>query len=170
MKSLPDLKRLMLRRPRLTLAVAESVTCGRIQARIGSISGASEFFLGGITAYTLAEKVRHLGVTRAAASKVNCVSAEVAVEMATGVCALFGSDIGAAITGYAEPAPRQKVREPFAHWAIARRRRGRTQVVARGIVGCRGCSRTDTQRHFADAVLAELISTLETGRQNNRDR
>ena len=32
-----DLKRLMLRSPRLTLAVAESLTCGRLQARIGAI-------------------------------------------------------------------------------------------------------------------------------------
>lgn len=170
MNSLPALKRLMLRRPRRTLAVAESVTCGRIQARIGAISGASEFFLGGITAYTLDEKVQHLGVNRAAARKVNCVSADVAAEMAAGVCALFGSDVGAAITGYAEPSPAQQVSEPFAHWAIAIRGRGRTRLAARGIIGCRGCSRTDTQRHFADTVLAELIATLETGRQGKRDR
>ena len=62
-----DLKNLMLREPRLTLAVAESLTCGRLQARIGAISGASEFFLGGMTAYSLEQKVRHLGVDRAAA-------------------------------------------------------------------------------------------------------
>ena len=36
--------------------------------------------------------------------------------------------------------------------------------VDRGIIGCRGCSRTDTQRHFADTVLAELIACLEDGR------
>ena len=57
----------MLRAPRLTLAVAESLTCGHLQAAIGAISGASEFFRGGLTAYTLAQKVRHLGVDRAAA-------------------------------------------------------------------------------------------------------
>jgi len=44
-----ELKDLMLRPPRLTLAVAESLTSGRLQARIGAISGASDFFLGGIT-------------------------------------------------------------------------------------------------------------------------
>ena len=108
--------------------------------------------------------MRHLGVDRTAARKVNCVSATVAAEMAAGVCTLFGSDIGAAITGYAEPAPAQKIHEPFAHWAIAVRRRGRTRLAARGIIGCRGCSRTDTQRHFADTVLAELIACLEAGR------
>lgn len=163
MKSLPALKTLMLRRPGRTLAVAESVTCGRIQARIGEISGASEFFLGGITTYTLEEKVRHLGVTRAAARKVNCVSAAVAAEMARGACGLFGSDIGAAITGYAEPSPAQEVPEPFAHWALAVRRRGRTAVVRQGEIRCVGFGRTASQQHFADAVLAELIAWLESG-------
>src|SRR5438045_4062744 len=99
-----DVKELLLRKPRRTLAVAESLTCGRVQALVGAISGASEFFLGGITAYSLEEKVRHLGVDRRAARKVNSVSAEVAEQMARGVCALFGSDLGVATTGYAEPS------------------------------------------------------------------
>jgi nicotinamide-nucleotide amidase len=98
-----ELKKLLLREPRRTLAVAESITCGHLQARIGAISGASEFFLGGITAYTLEEKVKHLGVKRAAAKAVNSVSAEVAEQMALGACALFGSDFALATTGYAEP-------------------------------------------------------------------
>jgi nicotinamide-nucleotide amidase len=164
MKSLPELKRLMLRAPRRTLAVAESVTCGRIQSRIGEISGASEFFLGGITTYTLDEKVRHLGVERAAARKVNCVSAGVAAGMARGVCGLFGSDLGLGITGYAEPAPAQRVATPFAHWALAVRRRGRAEVVLKGEINCLGFNRPATQQHFADAVLAELIGWLGSRR------
>src|SRR5205814_437960 len=83
---------LMLRQPALTLAAAESMTCGRVQAAVGTISGASNFFLGGITAYSLEGKVRQLGVERAAAKKVNGVSAEVAEQMARGACELFGSD------------------------------------------------------------------------------
>ena len=79
-----DLKALMLREPRLTLAVAESLTCGRLQARIGAISGASDFFLGGVTAYSLDQKVRHLGVNRAGAAAVNSVSGAVAEQMARG--------------------------------------------------------------------------------------
>src|SRR5262245_8972886 len=98
-----ELKRLMLEAPRLTLAAAESLTCGRVQARVGEISGASHFFLGGITAYSLDEKVRHLGVNRATARRVNSVSADVAEQMAQGVCRMFGSDLGVATTGYAEP-------------------------------------------------------------------
>ena len=94
------LKNLLLRKPKLTLAVAESLTCGRLQALIGEISGASEYFLGGITAYTLEQKVRHLGVDRATAKRVNSVSATVAEQMARGVGEMFGSHLGLATTGY----------------------------------------------------------------------
>ncbi len=150
----------MLRGPRYTLAAAESMTCGRVQARIGEVSGASDFFLGGITAYTLDEKVAHLGVNRAAAKKVNCVSAAVAEQMARGVCALFGSDLGVATTGYAEPNAKLKIAEPFAWWALAHRRRGRFVAVRSGRVECPGASRVDAQAFVADAVLAELVAYL----------
>ncbi|MDE3084311.1 MAG: CinA family protein, partial [Verrucomicrobiota bacterium] len=115
-----NLKELMLQQPRLTLAVAESVTCGRLQARMGAISGVSEFFLGGITAYTLDEKVRHLGVNRAEAEAVDCVSAAIAEQMARGACEFFGSDLTLATTGYAEPSTEKKIAAPFAWWALAR--------------------------------------------------
>ena len=55
-----ELKALLRRAPRLTLAVAESLTAGLVQARVASVSGSSDYFLGGITAYSLDEKVRHL--------------------------------------------------------------------------------------------------------------
>lgn len=155
-----ELKDLILRAPALTLAAAESVTCGRVQARVGEVSGASKFFLGGITAYTLDEKVKHLGVNRAAAKKMNCVSAAVAEQMARGVCELFGSDLGVATTGYAEPNAKLKIAEPFAWWAIAHRRRGRFVAVTSGRVECPGATRTDAQAFVADAALAEMVAYL----------
>jgi nicotinamide-nucleotide amidase len=155
-----ELKTLMLKTPRLTLAAAESLTCGRVQARVGEISGASEFFLGGITAYSLDGKVRHLGVERAAAKRVNSVSAAVAEQMARGACTLFGSDLGVATTGYAEPSKSDGVDEPFAWWGLAHRRRGRFVAVRSGRVECPGASRVDAQMIVADAALAELIAYL----------
>lgn len=156
----------MLQAPRLTLAAAESLTCGRVQARVGEISGASEFFLGGITAYSLEQKVRHLRLDRVAARRVKCVSAAVAEQMARGVCALFGSDLGVATTGYAERSPADGVAEPFAWWAIAHRRaRGRGFVgVFSGRVECPGAKRIDAQMIVADAVLAELLEYLRAVR------
>ena len=155
-----ELKVLMLTSPRLTLAVAESLTCGHLQARLGVVSGASEYFLGGLTAYSLDQKVAHLGVNRRAARKVNCVSAAVAEEMAQGVCRLFGSDLGVATTGYAEPSPATGVADPFAWWAVAHRRRGRLVAVRSGRIECPGATRVDAQRFVADGALAELVAYL----------
>ena len=110
-----ELKDLMLQPPRLTLAVAESISCGHLQSTIGAISGASEFFLGGLTAYTIPQKMRHLGVDQAHAEAVNAVSAEVAAQMARGAGAFFGSDLALATTGYAEPAPARGAAHPLAY-------------------------------------------------------
>ena len=163
-----ELKALMLAPPPLTLAAAESLTCGRVQARVGEISGASGFFLGGITAYTLAAKVRHLGVERAAARRVNSVSLAVAEQMARGACALFGSDLAVATTGYAEASPADGVRDPFAWWAIAHRKRGKAVAVRGGRVECPGATRVDVQMFVADAVIAELVAYLKEIRSQPR--
>ncbi len=158
-----ELHDLLRRAPRLTLAVAESVTCGLVQARIGAVSGASEYFLGGMTAYSLEQKVKLLGVDRAHAKKVNCVSREVAEQMARGACALFGSDLAVATTGYAEPfdlaqgrpSPANGIEQPFAWWALCHRRRGRP-VLRTGCLQFAGAKRTQMQAAVADAVLLEL--------------
>jgi nicotinamide-nucleotide amidase len=159
--SAADLKPLLLAKPRLTLAVAESLTCGRVQAAIGSVSGASNYFLGGVTAYSIDQKVELLGVDRGAAARVNCVSAEVAQKMAQGACRLFGSDLALATTGYAEPAPKNGVPAPFAWWAIAHRRRGRFVALRTGRIECPGEPRVEVQQMVAAAVIAELVEYLK---------
>lgn len=154
------LNELMLKMPRLTLAVAESLTVGYVQTRVAALSGASEFFLGGITAYSLDQKVRHLGVDRAAANRVNSVSAEVAAQMARGVCRLFGADLGVATTGYAERSVADEVDDPFAWWALAwRGERGKFSI-RHGRVECPGASRVDVQIIVAEAAVAELVAWL----------
>jgi len=160
-----ELKELMLRPTRLSMAVAESMTCGWIQARIGAIPGASEFFLGGLTAYELDQKVRHLGVDRAAAAPVNAVSAAVAEQMAVGACVFFRSAIGLATTGYAEPYPAQGVSEPFAFWALAQVRPDLPPTIRLGRVDCAGANRVQAQQRVADAVLSELVKYLIALRQ-----
>ncbi len=155
-----ELKALMLREPRQTLAVAESVTAGHVQARVAAVAGASNYFLGGVTAYTLEQKVKLLGVDRAAAKKVNCVSAQVAEEMALGVCALLGADVGVATTGYAEPAVAEGVVAPMAWWAVARRGARGKFSVRHGRVECPGAARVVAQAIVADAALAELVAWL----------
>ena len=164
-----ELKELLLRAPRLTLAVAESLTAGQVQARVAAVSGASGYFLGGVTAYTLEEKVKLLGVDRAAAAKVDCVSAEVAAQMARGVCELFGADVGVATTGYAEPSLSHNVVAPMAWWAVARRGAGGDFVVVTGRVELPGLARVAVQVRVADAVLAALVAELRNVRAQGGD-
>jgi len=155
-----ELKKLILHKPALTLAVAESVTAGQVQSRIAAVSGASDFFLGGITAYNLEQKVQQLGVNRAHARSVNCVSQRVAVEMAAGAAKLFGADLAVATTGYAERSPKQKVKIPHAWWAICHRLRGGAVLVLSGLVEVPGADRVTMQEKVAEVVLQELVQYL----------
>jgi nicotinamide-nucleotide amidase len=161
-----ELKALLLAEPKLTLAVAESLTAGHVQARVASVSGASGYFLGGVTAYTLTQKVKLLGVDRRHAKKVNCVSARVAEEMALGACGLFAADVGVATTGYAEPSPAAGATEPMAWWAVARRLEGKTNEfwLRHGRVECPGAKRAEVQAIVAEAVLTELVAWLREER------
>lgn len=153
-----ELNRLLRQKPRLTLAVAESLTCGQVQAQIGAVAGASDYFLGGITAYTLEQKVKLLGVNRVHARRVGCVSQRVAVEMAAGVGALFGADLAVATTGYAQRAPGVKV--PLAWWALCHRQRGGRVVMISGLLELPGANRVQVQTRVADRVLRELVNYL----------
>ncbi len=158
------LRQLMVGPPPLTLAVAESMTGGRVQALITAEAGASEFFLGGITAYTLAQKVRHLGVGRHAAEAVDCVSAEIARQMARGACALFEADIAVATTGYAEPAPVRGFAEPGVFWALCRRVPVGEEVWREGFLRLAGLDRAAAQDRAAREVVTELAKYLQRWR------
>jgi len=159
MSTAAELKQLIGGNPALTLAIAESLTAGQVQARIASVSGASDYFLGGVTAYTLEHKVKLLGVNRAHARTVDCVSQRVAVEMAAGAGQLFGADLAVATTGYAEAAPKKKVRTPHAWWAICHRHRG-AAVMLSGLIEVPGADRVTVQTRVAEAVLVELVRYL----------
>lgn len=156
------LKKLLAKKPRLTVATAESVTAGRVQALIASMSGASEYFLGGVTAYSLDEKVKLLGVNRAHAKKCNCVSQRVAVEMAVGACQLFGSDLAISTTGYAEPSRAEGVKDPMAWWAVAHVKRGGKIAVVSGTVELPGADRLEAQQRVADSAVGMLVAYLRS--------
>jgi nicotinamide-nucleotide amidase len=102
-----------------TLAVAESVTSGHLQAAFSQAKNASDFFQGGITVYNYGQKCRHLHIEPIHALQCNCVSNEVASQMALGVVKMFSSDYGIAITGYASSVPEQGIHELYAFAAIS---------------------------------------------------
>ena len=86
-----------------TLACAESITGGGVGARITSVPGASEVFVGSGVVYRNEAKAGVLGVSRETLEGPGPVSEECALEMAAGARRVFGSDLGVSLTGAAGP-------------------------------------------------------------------
>ncbi|MEJ5105620.1 CinA family protein [Chryseobacterium sp. MYb328] len=86
-----------------TISVAESVTSGCLQLAFSQMPNASLLYKGGMTTYTLPEKVRLLKVNKKEAEECECVSENVAKTMALQVANLFESDWSISTTGYCTP-------------------------------------------------------------------
>jgi nicotinamide-nucleotide amidase len=89
----------------LTLAVAESLTGGLVVADLVSVPGASAVVRGGVVAYATELKHALLGVDAALLAAGGPIQAAVAEQMASGVRARLGADLGLATTGVAGPDP-----------------------------------------------------------------
>ena len=87
----------------LTLATAESCTGGLVAARLTSVQGSSDVFLGAVVAYADEVKAAELGVPESVLRTHGAVSAEAAAAMATGARARLRADVAVAVTGIAGP-------------------------------------------------------------------
>ncbi len=85
------------------LACAESITGGGVGARITSVPGASEVFVGSAVVYANEAKMGVLGVSTQTLEGPGPVSEECAREMAAGARRIFAADLGLALTGAAGP-------------------------------------------------------------------
>ncbi len=88
----------------LRLAIAESCTGGLLGHMITNVPGSSDWFAGGVVAYSNEAKKRFLGVAAATLKTHGAVSSKTASEMASGVMKRLKTDVGVAITGIAGPA------------------------------------------------------------------
>lgn len=102
-----------------TIAVAESVTAGHLQAAFSGDIEASKYFQGGITAYNAGQKARHLRVDPILCDKINCVAQKIADTMAMEVSKMFLSDYGVGITGYASVVPECEKEGIFAFFSLS---------------------------------------------------
>lgn len=84
----------------LTIGVAESLTSGAIANALGAAPEASEWFRGGVVAYSESVKRRVLGV-----EAEHVVSAQCAGELAMGTARLLDADAVVAVTGVGGPDP-----------------------------------------------------------------
>ena len=100
------------------LGAAESCTGGLVSARLTSVPGASDVFLGGIVAYDNSVKTEELGVTPELLERHGAVSAETAASMASGARRSLSADVAVSVTGVAGPdggTPEKPVGLVFLH-------------------------------------------------------
>jgi nicotinamide-nucleotide amidase len=88
-----------------TLCTAESITGGYISSTVVRISGASDVFVGGLTAYSDEVKVAHLNVDPKLIKEHSSISEQVVEAMAQGALGTFGATWAIATTGVAGPGP-----------------------------------------------------------------
>jgi nicotinamide-nucleotide amidase len=85
------------------LALAESCSGGLLAGRVTDLAGASEYFAGGVVAYSNEAKAQNLGVDPSLIEAKGAVSPEVAEAMAIGALERFEADVAVSITGIAGP-------------------------------------------------------------------
>ncbi|MCL2508762.1 MAG: competence/damage-inducible protein A [Oscillospiraceae bacterium] len=98
----------LLLEKKLKAAFAESCTAGYVAKRLTEIPGASEVFDCGVVTYSNAMKVKLLGVSEQTLREHGAVSEQTAREMAEGVRAVSGADVGVSVTGVAGPGASEK--------------------------------------------------------------
>lgn len=97
-----EVSRLLLKRKK-TIAVAESCTGGLLGGALTGIPGASDFFRGGIIAYSNDIKQSVLGIPEDLLKKHGAVSEACVDAMASSIKKTFKTNSAAAITGIAGP-------------------------------------------------------------------
>jgi nicotinamide-nucleotide amidase len=90
-----------LKEKELTLALAESVTCGMATHKLGTYKGTSDVLAGSIVCYTPEVKNKLLKVPLKTIKKYTCESMEVTKALSINLSKLIKADIHAATTGLA---------------------------------------------------------------------
>ena len=93
----------LLKSKNLSLSTAESCTGGSIAALVTSVPGSSEYFNGGIVAYSNEVKMSLLHVSAETLEKYGAVSRETVIEMVKGAMKALKTDCAVATSGIAGP-------------------------------------------------------------------
>lgn len=93
----------LFKQKNLSLSTAESCTGGLISKMLTDMPGSSQYFKGGLTAYSNEAKKSILGVDDKTLSSFGAVSKECAIEMAERAKKIFKTDFAVSTTGVAGP-------------------------------------------------------------------
>ncbi len=146
----------LLRLKKESIAVAESVTAGLLQYSFSTAKDASQFFQGGITAFNLGQKTKHLNVEPIQAEGCNCVSEEVAQQMALGVALLFKSRWGIGVTGYATAVPESE-NKVYCFYAISKG----NKIMRTEKISTETYEGESAQHHFVEKIILAFLRTIQ---------
>ena len=93
----------LLRKKKMSLTLAESCTGGMIAHKLTAVAGSSDYFVGGVVAYSNDLKERLLAVPHEILVRHGAVSEETARVMVQGVRDVTGADLAVSVTGIAGP-------------------------------------------------------------------
>ena len=143
----------------LTLALAESCTCGLVSCLLANTGGASAVLWGSFVCYMLEAKVQMLGLDNKELLANGLVSRQTAISMAKGALNKSGADITAAVTGLAGPLGDGRVPVGTVWVAIARSN-GETEVKEYFFTSEQIVSETSRKNIRTCAAIAVLESIL----------
>ena len=138
------------------LVTAESCTGGWIAKVATDIPGSSNWFLGGVVAYSNTLKQSLLGVLPSTLHAHGAVSEATAREMAIGALETLGGQIAVAVTGIAGPEggqPGKPVGTVWFAWAWRAEGEIETRVLLETFVGDREAIRRQTVARAFDELL-----------------
>lgn len=98
----------LLKKKKLKLSSAESMTGGLFAKTITDVSGASTVFDRGLVTYSNEAKIELLDVDKQTIDIYGAISAQTAREMAEGLAVNSKSDVCISVTGNAGPNPSEK--------------------------------------------------------------
>ena len=157
LETLPELVAYTMKRTGKTLASAESCTGGTLAHQLTAMAGASEYFLGGVVAYSNEVKESTLGVRHETLVAHGAVSEETVREMAAGARERLGADYAVATTGIAGPGGGTPEKPVGTVWiAVA----GPNGITTKHLKF--GDRRTQTIERTCNAVWSELIKKLKS--------
>jgi nicotinamide-nucleotide amidase len=148
-----DLVRVLERRGQ-TLAVAESLTGGRLAATLVDVPGVSAVFRGGLVVYATDLKSTLAGVPPDLLAERGPVDPDVALALAAGARERCGADWGLGTTGVAGPEPQDG--KPAGTVFVACAGPDVAEVRQLDLTG----GRNKVQQSTVDAALALLASLL----------
>jgi nicotinamide-nucleotide amidase len=146
----------LLRERQLTIAFAESMTCGYLAQQLGNVPKTSEIFLGGIVCYNVAVKSSLLNVPASVIEKYTPESHQVTARLARQLKKRIDADICAAVTGLASPGGSESDTKPVGTVFFALYYRGKLYRLRSRFTG----SPQEIKRKAADRFFRFIVRQL----------